>query len=103
MSSIRMSASRSVQSGGSVWRMRWKSVARPIGRSLATEEELEEQEGVEADDQGGEHTRERAQPPRVRQVAHHLAVSGDEQQRDEGEGDAEGEDHLAADEGVGGV
>ena len=71
--------------------------------TVSAEEDLLEQEDVEGDDHRGQHAGEGGEPARVDQVPHHLALAGDDQQRHQGEGDAEGEDDLAADQGVGRV
>src|SRR5215217_9280108 len=58
-------------------------------------EGLVEQEHVERDDQRNDHRGYRRGEAVVDQRPHHVAVAAEDQQGDQGEGDAEGENHLA--------
>src|SRR5215211_1793892 len=58
-------------------------------------EGLVEQEHVERDDHRNDHRGYRRGETVVDKRPHHVAVAAEDQQRDQGEGDAEGEHHLA--------
>src|SRR3954449_5369793 len=98
-SKIRRSSSRSVQSSGRESRTSWKESAsaipaKPRG-SRSAEEDLLEQEQVQGDDQAAENRGDCRQPTRIGHASHHVATPGDQQKRDQREGDPEREDHLA--------
>src|SRR3954452_10170335 len=95
----------SVQSAGSESSSSWKSSASTptsvyAGSWFSAEEDLLEQEQVERDDQGGQDAGERGEPGGVGHRPHHLALAGDQQQRDQCERDPEREHDLAGHQGV---
>ena len=67
------------------------------------EEGLVEEKHVQGDDQRHYHYGHRSGQAMVDQRAHHLAVTAEGQERDEREGDAEGEHNLTDDQRTAGV
>src|SRR5215218_1544165 len=71
--------------------------------AMSAEEGLVEQEHVEGDDQRDHHRGDRRGRAAVDQRPHDPTVAAVDQQRDQGEGYAEGEHNLAYDQGAAGV
>lgn len=60
----------------------------------SAEEELAEQEDVEADDHNGDRAGDGSRPGAVDEPAHHVTAGGKPDERDQGEGDPEGQHDL---------
>jgi hypothetical protein len=60
----------------------------------SAEEKLGKQEDVEADDHNGDHAGDDGGSEAVDESAHHVAAGGKPDERDQGEGDAEGQNDL---------
>ncbi len=62
--------------------------------AASAEEKLREQEDVEADDHNGDPGGDDGRPDVVDESAHHVAAGGKPDERDQGEGNPEGENDL---------
>src|SRR5664279_6159454 len=96
---MRRSSSRSVQSSdraATVSSNCWASEA--MANSLpgrSAQQLLDDQEDVHGRDAGSDRVGEEAQQPSVDVGAHQSAVAGEDDERNDGEGNPEGEDDLA--------